>query len=56
MRLSYQVYVTDALQNIPQNKYSTVRWLDTLKEQDTRTGDEIAIDVISSVGLKFGDE
>lgn len=41
---------------MPQNKYYTTRWLelqDTGGPKDTRTGDEVALDVINRLGLKF---
>jgi len=52
--LAYRVYVSDALFYYPQNKGLTVRYYDLIfpKKEDTRTGDEIALSVISRLGLK----
>lgn len=58
---SYRVYVTDCLQALSKNTakyasgaYITDRWIDRIepKKQDTRTGAEIAADVIKKAGLK----
>lgn len=51
---AYRIFVTDALDYIPQNKYHTTRFADIVyfKNEDTRTGDEIALDVIKKAGLK----
>lgn len=53
--LAYRIFVTDSLQNIPQNKYLTVRYKDLIypKKEDTRTGDEVALQVITKLGLTF---
>lgn len=57
---AYRVYVSDALKIITENtaKYAggshlTKRWVDivTEKPEDTRTGAEIARDVIKAAGL-----
>ena len=52
---SYRAYVTDSLQAAGQNKYLTERWLDliTLQKRDTRSADEIALDIISRAGLRL---
>lgn len=60
----YCAYVTDALMVIANNVAHTlggsalsVRWVDAYKQKDTRTGDEIALEVITKCGLKLkGDE
>lgn len=54
--MAYRFYITDALQNIPQNKYNVKRFYDIInpKPEDNRSGDEIAVDVISKLGLSFG--
>lgn len=31
---SYQIYVTDSLQNAPQGKYMAKRWIDTMKPHE----------------------
>ena len=57
--LTYRIYVSDSLQNIPQNKFLTTRYYDliynTQQKADNRTGDEIAADVINRLGLKVGE-
>ena len=54
---AYRFYVTDSLSYAPQNKYITERFADMIKrplgKADNRTGDEIAVDVISRLGLRF---
>jgi hypothetical protein len=54
--LAYRFYVTDALQNIPQNRYNPKRFYDILypRPEDDRSGDEIAAEVIRNAGLHFG--
>ena len=54
--MTYRFYIADSLQNIPQNKYIGKRLYDIMypKQEDTRSGDEIAADVINRLGLKFG--
>lgn len=54
---AYRFYVTKSLQLMPQNKYITASYQDVLtpKKIDTRSGDEIAIDIMKRAGLKFGD-
>lgn len=48
-------YVAEALRLIPQQKYPTSHLRELLhpKPQDTRTGDEIAADVIKAAGLEL---
>lgn len=49
---NYRIYVTDALNNIPQMKYTTLRWADTLESthvSDNRSADEIVDDVIAAL-------
>ena len=57
--LTYRIYISDSLQNIPQNKFLTTRYYDliynTPQKTDNRTGDEIAADVINRLGLKVGE-
>lgn len=56
---AYRIYVTRSLQLIPQSQYLQASYTDTIsgkiKPQDTRDGDEIASDVMTNAGLKFGD-
>lgn len=56
----FNAYVTDALMFITENtaryaggRYQTRRWLDVAHPRDTRTGDEIAAEVIRRAGLTF---
>lgn len=51
---AYRFYVTDALSLAPQNKYISQRYADMIKPHkiDNRSGDEIAMDIISRHGLK----
>ena len=51
----YKVYISDALQYAGQNKYPAQRFVDLLKPKDNRTGDEVAADVISRLGLSFNE-
>lgn len=55
----YRAYITDALMAIAENtarfnggKTMTGRWNDAYKPVDTRSGDEIAVDVIRNAGLQ----
>lgn len=55
--MSYRIYLTDAVQAIGQDKYPQERWITILtRKPDTRTGDEIAAEVIRSAGLVLGGE
>lgn len=51
--MAYRIYVTTALQNIPQGKYTQVSFYDMMypKPEDTRSAEEIAHDVIEAAGL-----
>ena len=53
---TYRIYITRSLQLIPQSKYITANYTDLIepKEEDTRTGDEIALDIINRAGLIVG--
>lgn len=56
--MAFFIYVTDSLQNAPQNKYMTDRFYDIIykntgRHRDTRTGDEIAAETIKKLGLKI---
>ena len=58
--MTYRFYVANSLQNIPQGKHMTFTLYDLLynpveDEEDERTGDEIAIDVMTRAGLVFED-
>ena len=62
----YRAYLTDVLMLVSKNtarfveggEYLTDRWVEGSKPVDTRTGDEIAADVIKRAGLtlKGGEE
>lgn len=56
----YRIYLTDALMAIANNTARafggstvTMRYSDIIKPQDTRTGDDIAVDVMQRAGLTF---
>ena len=52
--VAYKTYVTDSLQLNVQNKYLTSRYYDIINTNrvvDTRSADEIALDVILNAGL-----
>lgn len=53
---AYRIYVTRSLQLAPQGKNLVKTYEEILKPEnnDTRSGDEIAKDVILKAGLKFG--
>ena len=57
--MTYRFYVANSLQNIPQNKYTTMSLYDLLYNEndinDERTGEEIALDIIQRAGLIFED-
>ena len=62
----YRAYLTDALKAIGENTakavngaYLSVRWADIAEgrhQTDTRSGDEIAADIIKRAGLSFAGE
>ena len=54
--MAYRNYVTRSLQLIPQNSHIIASFDEILHPEqiDTRTGDEIAEDVITKAGLSFG--
>lgn len=61
--LAYRIYVSDGLKAISENlsrvgggSYLIARYADLIddsKQKDTRTGDEVAADVIKAAGLKL---
>lgn len=54
---AYRVYMTDSAHYRGENKYLTYRWEDVIGNRiDTRTGDEIAADIINGAGLRFASE
>ena len=52
---AYRIYVTKSLQLAPQNKYLQVSFYDVLQRnnEEEKSGDEIAVEVISNAGLHF---
>ena len=52
---AYRIYVARSLQLIPKQEYISVDYVDMIypKKKDTRSGDEIALDVIKNAGLSF---
>lgn len=53
--LAYRIYITDTLYYRSDNKKLTKRYVDMIaksKPQDTRSGDEIAEEIINKLGLK----
>lgn len=49
---AYRMYVTDSLHYQGEGKMLTSRWADVVQRKvDTRTGDEIVMDVINGAGL-----
>ena len=56
---TFRVYMTDAAQAhlSGENKYPAARWADVIGRRiDTRSGDEIAADIINGAGLRFAGE
>ena len=53
---AYRIYVTKSLQLAPQYKWLQKDYYDSLdrNREEEKSGDEIACDVISKAGLKFG--
>ena len=61
--MAYRAYITDALMTICNNFANgfggttiMTRYSDIGKPSDTKTGDEVAIDVITRAGLSFAEE
>lgn len=50
---SYRVFMTDSFRLLGENKALTQRWADLFieEEKDTRSGDEIVLDVLKRSGL-----
>lgn len=61
--MAYRIYLTDSFkciaentaQSAPEGHYLTARYYDIInpQPQDNRSGDEIAIDIITRAGLSF---
>jgi len=56
--LTYRIYITDCLYYQGENKRLTSRFYDLAfpKKEDKRTGDQIALDVITRLNLKVGND
>ena len=52
---AYRIYVTDCLYILSKTQGAEMRhrYADLFKPQDTRTGDEIAMDIITRAGLQI---
>lgn len=52
---AYRIFVCDSLQLMPQNKYLAKRYSDLIKKdkEPQKSGDEIALDIMSRAGLKW---
>lgn len=55
--LTYRIYISRSLRLLPQNQYLKEDFYEYLdpKITDTRSGEEIASDIISRAGLHFGE-
>lgn len=54
---TYRIYVSQSLRLVPQGKYmskSYIEFAESNKNVDTRTGEEILIDIMNKADLKFG--
>ena len=56
--MAYKIYISDTLFNQGQNQRLTTRYADLIDRHtrvnvDTRSADEIVLDVMSSAGLRF---
>lgn len=52
---TYRIYVTKSLQLSPQKGYIQNSYYDIIhKKIDTRSGDDVAIDIMTRAGLSFG--
>ena len=56
--MAYKIYISDTLFNQGQNQRLTTRYIDLIDRHtrvnvDTRSADEIVLDVMSSAGLRF---
>ena len=54
---SFREYVTESLRLQAENKYLSVSWIDAIrkKQEDSRTPEEIAADIIKRAGLTLQD-
>ena len=55
--MTYRIYVTESLRNIPQGKFSKKSYYDIIKgvEEEPVNGDEIVVEVMRNAGLSFGE-
>lgn len=53
--MTYRFYISNSLQNIPQNKYTVSTLYDLLYNEykENLTGDDVAVNVIQRAGLTF---
>ena len=53
---AYRIYVTNSLQHAPRGQSLTKSYYELIHpaKKDTRSGDEIALEVIKRAGLNFG--
>lgn len=54
---AYRIYISKCLQLVPQQKYMSKSYTDMITSiyevPDTRSGDDIVIDIMKRAGLKF---
>ena len=53
---AYRIYVTDSLYYMKRNEVLGIRFFDLIDKKkviDNRSGDEIALDIISRAGLQY---
>ena len=55
---AYRIYVAKSLQLSPQGRYLTKDYSDIVSPQkvDTRSGNDVVVDIMSTAGLTFGDK
>ena len=52
--MAYKIYISDTLYHQNRNQMLNMRYTDLLNRHvDNRSGDEIALDVIKTAGLRF---
>ena len=54
---AYRLFISESVRLAPQGKYITKSYSDIFEQRqiETRSGDEIAMDVITNAGLIFGE-
>ena len=55
--MAYKIYISDTLYHRAQGQRLNIRYVDLMDQTniDTRSGDEIATDIIMSAGLRFAE-